>query len=271
MRTFANLTLILHPTDLSGAETSAFVHALRLSVASGAELHLLNVAGGASGAAVDAFSHAGPILERWRSAGPHGGLLVTKSVERERGLPVEQLRQFVELERPDLVVLSPHQRQGLARVLHPSVSQAFAAGALAMTLFVPREGRPFVDAGTGEVSLRRIVVPVARVPAAEPAVEAALGLARLLGCGPLHLTLLHVGQVRDFPGVVVPAVDASVTVERVSLGGNVVDGIVECCAGADLVVMTTEGRVTMLDQIRGATTENILRRASCPVLAVPAV
>jgi nucleotide-binding universal stress UspA family protein len=34
--------------------------------------------------------------------------------------------------------------------------------------------------------------------------------------------------------------------------------------------MTTQGHTGVLDALRGSTTERILRRASCPVLAVPA-
>jgi nucleotide-binding universal stress UspA family protein len=39
---------------------------------------------------------------------------------------------------------------------------------------------------------------------------------------------------------------------------------------ADLIVMPTEGRHGVFDALRGSTTERVLRRARCPVLAVPA-
>ena len=39
---------------------------------------------------------------------------------------------------------------------------------------------------------------------------------------------------------------------------------------ADLVVMPTEGRQGVFDALRGSTTERVLRRVRCPVLAVPA-
>jgi len=38
---------------------------------------------------------------------------------------------------------------------------------------------------------------------------------------------------------------------------------------ADVIVMVTEGRNGFLDALRGSTTEQILRGAKCPVMAVP--
>ena len=40
---------------------------------------------------------------------------------------------------------------------------------------------------------------------------------------------------------------------------------------AELVVMTTAGRAGVFEALRGSTTERVLRRMRCPVLAVPAV
>ena len=39
---------------------------------------------------------------------------------------------------------------------------------------------------------------------------------------------------------------------------------------ADLIVMPTEGRHGVFDALRGSTTERVLRRSRCPLLAVPA-
>jgi nucleotide-binding universal stress UspA family protein len=38
---------------------------------------------------------------------------------------------------------------------------------------------------------------------------------------------------------------------------------------SDLIVMTTQGHEGLLDNLRGSTTERILRNSCCPVLAVP--
>ena len=38
----------------------------------------------------------------------------------------------------------------------------------------------------------------------------------------------------------------------------------------DLIVMTTKGQDSVLDLLRGSTTERVLRGARCPLLAIPA-
>jgi nucleotide-binding universal stress UspA family protein len=38
----------------------------------------------------------------------------------------------------------------------------------------------------------------------------------------------------------------------------------------DLIVLTTQGHMDLLDALRGSTTERVLRGANCAVLAVPA-
>jgi nucleotide-binding universal stress UspA family protein len=40
--------------------------------------------------------------------------------------------------------------------------------------------------------------------------------------------------------------------------------------GADIIVMSTHGRTGLAHMLIGSVTERVLRRASCPVLAVPA-
>ena len=53
--------------------------------------------------------------------------------------------------------------------------------------------------------------------------------------------------------------------------GDVVEQILEAAAetSTDLIVMATSGRSGFLDALRGSTTEQVLRRARCPLLAVP--
>jgi nucleotide-binding universal stress UspA family protein len=62
---------------------------------------------------------------------------------------------------------------------------------------------------------------------------------------------------------------AGIPVEVVVRKGTVVDGILELAAPADLLVMGTHGRSGFDRLILGSTTEKVLRKADCPVLAVP--
>jgi nucleotide-binding universal stress UspA family protein len=65
-----------------------------------------------------------------------------------------------------------------------------------------------------------------------------------------------------------PAVPAPVEV----YDGDVVEGILRIATAmqANLIGMATAGHHGLLDALRGSTTERVLRRAPCPVLAIPA-
>ena len=53
--------------------------------------------------------------------------------------------------------------------------------------------------------------------------------------------------------------------------GDVIETILDTARStkADLIVMTTDGRNGFLDALRGSHSERILRRAPCPLLAIP--
>ena len=53
--------------------------------------------------------------------------------------------------------------------------------------------------------------------------------------------------------------------------GNVIDAIVQTASdmAANLIVMSTDGRNGFLDALRGSHSERVLRRTSCPLLAIP--
>jgi nucleotide-binding universal stress UspA family protein len=128
----------------------------------------------------------------------------------------------------------------------------------------------FVSAETGAVTLRRILVPIDRVPAPRPAVEALAALLDGVRCAEASIVLLHVGEEGAVPAVETPLRDGW-RWERTLRKGEPVDAILEAAAGmdADLIVMTTQGHHGLADALRGSTTERVIRRSRCPVLAVP--
>jgi nucleotide-binding universal stress UspA family protein len=139
---------------------------------------------------------------------------------------------------------------------------------------------------------RRILLPIDFSEASCPAVDAALGLARADGA---EVYLLHV-----FHDVMPPSFYAAgdafrwdpalrgrcqgamdeflsgrqaegITIHKIAEEGKVSQVIVDVAQreGADLIVMGTQGRGDAPHILLGSTTERVLRRASCPVLAVP--
>lgn len=257
---------ILHPTDFSAASRVAFHHALRIALLAKAKLTLLHAEAPEAETEWLDFPGVRETLERWqflpkgspRSAVPKLGIDVQKLVSR-LGDPVEAVLHFLAEQPVDLIVLATHQGWLRQRVAEPMARQAGQ-----MTLFIREDTTGFISAADGEATLGNVLIPVAEVPAAQPAVEAAARLVNGLSCPRGTFSLLHVGEA--MPEVRCPEVPGWEWKRSVQ-GGNVIDAIVR--AKADLIVMTTDGRNGFLDALRGSHSERVLRNASAPLLTVP--
>lgn len=269
---------ILHPTDFSDTDFGAVAHALRIALAAKAKLTFLHV--GPKGADIDwaAFPKIRGVLASWgvvKEDASHEdviatGLHVRKSLRKGDDI-VAEIAGEARSGEADLIVLATHQRQGIARWLNKPLAETIAREVRKPTLFVPRQIEGFVRQETGHPHLSHILVPVARSPKAKNVVEAAILLGRLLAPGPVTLTLFHVGSEGRVPSVEVSE-PKGWTIRRVCRPGDVVTEVLDECEeqGADLIAMATKGREGFLDALRGTTTEQVLRAAKCPVLAVPA-
>ena len=268
---------IVHPTDFSAASDVAFGHALKLALVTGAELDLLHVSRQRNRIGWEAFPGVRAMLERWGIPQPDGvsaspgraGLRVGKIVGVDAN-PVRSVVDYVGAHPTDLVVLATHQRDGIERWFHAATAEPIARRSREMTLFIPPGLGGFVSAETGEVMLRRVLVPVDRAPSPQPAVETVAALLGGLGCAQASIALLHVGAAANVPAVKTPLRDGRHW-EWIVRDGEPVDGILEAAAGmaAELIVMTTQGHLGLADALRGSTTERVIRRARCPVLTVP--
>lgn len=267
---------VLHPSDFSEASEVAFAHALKVALIARSALTVLHVSKSAT-ADWTSFPGVRDTLENWgllpsgspRSAVPELGIDVRK-VLAQHDDPVKSVLHYLERHGADLIVLATHRREGRASWLRKSVSEPVARKSGQMTLFVPEGVNGFVSLADGSVSLRSILVPVAATPRAQPAVEAAARLVRRLECPAGVFTLLHVGEPAAMPKVTCPEVPGWEW-KKLTRDGDVIDGIVTAAAeaNADLIVMSTDGRDGFLDALRGSHSERVLRRASCPLLAVP--
>ena len=268
---------IFHPTDLTKGDEGAFAHALKLALAAKAELILLHVGTEDTETAGADFPRVRPFLERWGVIPPGShkddvsktGVTV-KKVRKTSEEPVQSILRHIERHKPDLIVLATHQRQGMARWLNQTEAEPIARQARVMTLFVPRRVQGFISFETGAVQLENILVPVDRAPHPQIAVDAALAVARVLGCAQVQLDVLHVGREAEMPEVEL-TLPAGWTANRLTRGGDVVESILAVSEerNADLIVMATEGHQGFLVALRGSTTERVLRGAKCAMLAVP--
>lgn len=266
---------VLHPTDFSSASDTAFAHALAIALIRKTKFTILHV-----GAGKQQWTHFPAVrstLDRWgllEKGSPQAAVFdqlavrVTKMVLAS-DKPSVAILEYLEKHPADLLVLATEGREGLPRWIRPSVGEHLARKSKTMSLFVPQSVPGFVSLADGRVSFRRILIPVDSHPDPAPAIEYATRAARFMG-EPVEIILLHVGD--RMPSIVPPECETC-SWKRMEVGGDVVEGIIDIARehSANLVVMATAGHQGFLDMLRGSVTEQVLRRAPCPLLAVPPI
>lgn len=268
---------ILHPSDFTEGGGNAFAHALRAALVARCRLILFHVEAGQGETEWSDFPGVRDTLKRWglippdadRAAVPALGIEIRKVVGHDTD-PVHSILHFLERHPVDLIVLAPHRHAGAAHWLHRSVAEPVARRSGTMTLFVPHGVRGFVAPETGAVALDSVVIPVAATPDPRPAIRGAARLVQRLQCPAGTFTLLHVGGPGSAPAVPTPEVPGW-TWNHVTRPGDVIETILQVAeeTAAGLIVMATDGRNGFLDALRGSHSERVVRRAQCPVLAIP--
>jgi nucleotide-binding universal stress UspA family protein len=267
---------VLHPTDLSEASERAFHHALAIALRQRAQFTLLHAVGRRSTDNWPGFPSVRDKVAQWRAAGTLDGLedrmrqTSISKVELDIRDPVAASMHYIGRHAVDMIVLGTESRSGLARLVRASRAERLAREAKLFTLFVPHDGRYFVDADTGAVSLKRILVPVDPATDPRPAMLRAVRAAALLDDPSLEITLLHVGDGEEATLNEVPELPfCRWSVARRS--GDVVEGILGVAEemAADAIYMTTAWSRPASKHGEGSVTERVLSGASCPVAAVP--
>jgi nucleotide-binding universal stress UspA family protein len=267
---------IAHPTDFSEQSAQAFAHALRLALDTKSRLYLLHVKEAGSEDSWTAFPHVREMLARWGlldAHAPHAeieaklGVKVTK-VEIEHREPTSGLFAFILSHRPDLMVLATHGRESMNRWLRGSVSEDLARRTHVPTLFLGPQCRGFVDDASGQMRLERILIPVAHDPSPGRSLSVLSNLLAPIGVSPAAFRFLHVG---DKPPAILEASGPHEQLVEV-MEGPVVETILRVAqeGQADMIAMPTAGHNGFLDALRGSTTEQVMRQAPCPLLAIRA-
>lgn len=265
-------------TDLDAHDAIALAHGLRLVLARGGELDLVHVHRPEVSVDWSKLPTVRALLIRW------GRLHADPSVAdferlgitvRHEALPsldlLEPLSAAAAAADAELVVVSTGARSGFARLREPSVAEALAQRVPVPTLFVPEGVEGFVDAASGSVSLRRVLVPVARPDDARGSIAAAIRLVESFDAAPCEFILMHAGQRGDFPALMLPDDDPRWT-WRIDVRAGSLDREVVNAVGAhdvDAVVMGTHGHNSIADELRGSHTEVVIRNAGVPTLSVP--
>ncbi len=270
---------VFHPSDFSEASHLAFAHALAVGLYRQGRLTILHVV--RMDQAVDVWTDSPQVrgtLERWglleegsdRSAVFDRLSLRVEKLNVRSADPLKAIMGELERRPSDLIVLATEGRDGLPRWLKPSVAERVARQSRTMTLFVPSGSNGFVSMDSGEITLKRVLVPVDHQPSPQAALTYAVRAAVMSHEAEVELTALRVGPKADWPSWDLPDL-RSCKLAKVHRQGKVVDEIIAAAQElhSDLIVMATEGTTGILDALRGSVTEQVLRRAPCPLLAVP--
>ena len=269
---------IIHPSDFSDDSHTGLVHAVKLALALRGELSIMHVDPDVANADFEDFPKVRPILEQWgllppgshRTAVGQLGITIKKSRTAAKN-PTEGILQYLGKHPADLLVMSTHQYEGLARWQHQTVAEPVARETQTATLFVPTHVEGFVAKNSGESTLRRVLVPVSPTGSPQLAINTTAQLATALGCDNLTVIVMHVGDDKTFQSIRYPSREGWLW-HSITCQGNLVDGILGMGADfdVDLIVMTTAQQHSLLDLMRGNVTECVLRGARSPLLAIPA-
>ncbi|HNP60717.1 MAG TPA: universal stress protein [Nitrospirales bacterium] len=268
---------VVHCSDFSPGSHTAFAHALKAALTAKAKLSILHVADDMEANWTE-FPGVRNILERWellprnspRSAVPELGINVRKLTIQHKD-PVKSVVEWLEHHPTDLLVLATQQDNNRVFWMSRSVAKPITRKSRLMTLLIPKGIMGFVSKQDGAVSLKHIVIPVAADPKPQPAIQAAARLVQQLNCPSGRFTVLHVGENGQMPTVRFSSVPGW-SWTKVTEDGDISKIILKTVKDhkADLLIMTTAGRRGFLDALRGSQTEQVLRKASCPVLTIPA-
>jgi len=270
---------VLCVTDFSPESMNAFAHALTLAMNTRCHFTLLQVSRHA-GAPQEWSGIPGVrnLLERWgylehetpeRAMFERFQLDVAK-ILRKTSDAYKAVREILNERQIDVVVVAAGGAGGFTSWIRPSVAETAPSAWRTMTLVVPARENGFVSQQTGHHTLRNIVVPVSPELHPETAVTYAMRFAVFSSEDVINVHLLHVGDERQASIVRVPE-RPYLRWRHVYRTGNPVSRVIETAleVDADLIVMTTPGKRGFIDSVLLTVPDQVVRFATCPVLAVP--
>ena len=266
-----NTPVIAHATDLHPDGGVAFVHSVALARDMSAQLYTIHA--GPLVANHRPMPDADATMMRWASAtGQEAGQRVKHHKVSQVCCEdaVESLLSSLKEIKPDLLVVGTHQQKGLRRLFKGSVSEALAENLQLPTLFLPIGKEGFVDAQTGHMELRHVLIPAARESDALTAVAALMWLIEAMELSRLTVTLLHVGVEPVLSELRLPEREGLVW-RRERRHGELTPTLLNAASELDaqLIVMPTRGQDGLMDILMGSHTEQLIRESALPVLSVP--
>ncbi|MEM9105077.1 MAG: universal stress protein [Pseudomonadota bacterium] len=268
---------IFHPTDFSDSSHTAFRHALRIAFELKMGLTIMHVGDGDHHDSWSAFPHIRETLAGWNLIDADisredleklVGLRVAK-IEATGSNPVDVMTHYLDEHDVNMIVMATQGRSGMAAVTHPSVARALARKVKRPFLFV-RDGVPGFIMPDGHLKLDHVLVPVDDKPDPQLAIDAVVRLTKSWEGTVGTLEALHVGEGMMRSTLFVPELEGTVLKSTARTGDP--EEVIPAVASdhkTDLIVMVYAGPDRLAEKLTGSTTEQVMRAAPCPVLALP--
>ncbi len=260
---------ILVPFDFSDSSRDAWSQAMDLAARFGAEVEALYVEDSLPGDAWEPFSpRVTPGLRRRIAAHLRRRLSPGARIHVLEGDPALAILGMSRRLKPDLLVMGATRRRGLARLWAGSVAESVVHGAPV----------PVLSLHARSAELRCVLAPVNFAIHSEFGLAYAAAAAASLG---LPLTVLHAApdasrspnpraRLAALLDRLPPVVRQGCRPRLVVKAMAPVEAILQAAGERDLIVISAHRKSFLEDFLLGTTAERVLRRAQCPVLAVPA-
>lgn len=264
---------IINPIHEQSELLPPFLHALSLVYASKGELEVVDVR-------KKSRKHENvsirKVLEQW-GALPRGskredvgklGIKVKKIIKE--GGSKKEIGKRLRRHFHDICVIGLNRQKSIGGLFGQDLAEYLVQYFRQTTLYIPSGVKPFVNENTGSVSLENIIMPVAEDPSPEPSFQMLQRMLQIFPGQSPQVHGVHVGEI--FPYISAASLEG-VSWKEVLMQEGIHQSIISIARqeDADLIIMSTNGRDTFSQKIVGSITEQVLRDAPCPVLAVAVV
>ena len=271
---------ILFPTDFSDASNQAFPYAASLAKAFGATLILLHV----DGTGEDDGRGAATLEE----AAKLDGIAETVRVKMKDKLPSHHIIELAKKQHCDLIVMATHGHPAILQFfLGGSTAEEVVRGSRVPVLIVKTDSDEPAPPFTGR--LKEILFPTDLSQVSESAFTIAATFAKKFEARLFVLHVIDEDSIKFYhlaenadDGLMKERVEEFVKSHMASLPGadaidsihiregNAESEILEFARenGIDVIAMATHGHSGIREDLLGSTTDQVIRQARCPVLAL---
>ncbi len=264
---------IINPIHEQSELLPPFLHALSLVYASKGELEVIDVRKKSRKHENVSIRKA---LEQW-GALPRGskredvgklGIKVKKIIKE--GGSKKEIGKRLRRHFHDICVIGLNRQKSIGGLFGQDLAEYLVQYFRQTTLYIPSGVKPFVNENTGSVSLKNIIMPVAEEPSPEPSFQMLQRMLQIFPDQSPQVHGVHVGEI--FPYISAASLEG-LSWKEVLIQEGIHQSIISIARqeDADLIIMSTNGRDTLSQKIVGSITEQVLRDAPCPVLAVAVV